>query len=428
MADMRTALSGGYADAYKDMIDPQGMAQNDPAQYYQKTPFMRSLWEGRLPTWLGQAYEQDIKPAWDAYEPKASDLYNAPMSMVGALGDDIANKTQSVMAANPNDPEALRRASQDSFDLAGYAAGGGFGASRLPGMVPDGAIGMFAGTRAKTVNPKALNLAKQMESAGASRDEIWKATGEQFGQPWMNDAKGGGWKFEIDDSGAAMRPDYANAATAKDAISHPEMFSAYPELGDVSFSAEPMKRNQGGVYHPRNHELSEPASMKINTNKTGDEATSISLHELGAHGVQDVEGFAKGGNLTSAYMDGALRKKWGEEIHKLLKPQTEAQFTKLLKASWPEATPQQLKNGYKSYAKDARKAQRDPYHPAAQAAQSTAAERLYLRQAGEAEARNVQTRMDYPMQQRIDEAPWTTLDVPEDELIYRMQDALTGNK
>ena len=68
MADMRTALSGGYAEQMAPMIDPQGMAQNDPAQYYQKTPFMRSLWEGRLPTWLGQAYEQNIKPAWDAYE------------------------------------------------------------------------------------------------------------------------------------------------------------------------------------------------------------------------------------------------------------------------------------------------------------------------------------------------------------------------
>jgi hypothetical protein len=141
MADMRTALSGGYAKQMAPMIDPQGMAQNDPAQYYQKTPFMRSLWEGRLPTWLGQAYEQNIKPAWDAYEPKASDLYNAPMSMVGALGDDIANKTQSVMATDPNDPEALRQASQDSFDLAGYAAGGGFGASRLMGPKGDAILG-----------------------------------------------------------------------------------------------------------------------------------------------------------------------------------------------------------------------------------------------------------------------------------------------
>ena len=46
-------------------------------------------------------------------------------------------------------------------------------------------------------------------------------------------------------------------------------------------------------------------------------------------------------------------------------------------------------------------------------------ERGYFRQAGEAEARNVQTRMDYTPEQRKAEAPWTTLDVPESELIVR---------
>ena len=139
MADMGTALNGGYADAYKDMLDPQAMADNDPAQYYQKTPFMKSLWQQRLPTWLGQAYEQDIKPAWDAYEPQASDLYNAPISMAGALADDVAQKTQSVATANPNDPESLRQASESGMDLmAGTNAAGGL-VSRAVGM-PKGAV------------------------------------------------------------------------------------------------------------------------------------------------------------------------------------------------------------------------------------------------------------------------------------------------
>jgi hypothetical protein len=43
----------------------------------------------------------------------------------------------------------------------------------------------------------------------------------------------------------------------------------------------------------------------------------------------------------------------------------------------------------------------------------------YERLAGEAEARNVQTRMDYTPEQRQAAAPWTTLDVPESELIVR---------
>ena len=44
-------------------------------------------------------------------------------------------------------------------------------------------VGSIAGVNAKTLNPKTLELAEQMRGAGASRDDIWKATGEQFGQP-----------------------------------------------------------------------------------------------------------------------------------------------------------------------------------------------------------------------------------------------------
>tara|TARA_R110002020_G_scaffold98287_4_gene234165 strand:- start:1461 stop:2972 length:1512 start_codon:yes stop_codon:yes gene_type:complete len=43
---------------------------------------------------------------------------------------------------------------------------------------------------------------------------------------------------------------------------------------------------------------------------------------------------------------------------------------------------------------------------------------IYSRLAGEAEARNVQTRMDFSPQERKEKPPWRTLDVPEDELIY----------
>jgi hypothetical protein len=43
----------------------------------------------------------------------------------------------------------------------------------------------------------------------------------------------------------------------------------------------------------------------------------------------------------------------------------------------------------------------------------------YRRLAGEAEARNVQTRMDFTPAERKAKAPWTTLDVPEEQLYYR---------
>ena len=44
----------------------------------------------------------------------------------------------------------------------------------------------------------------------------------------------------------------------------------------------------------------------------------------------------------------------------------------------------------------------------------------YRKLAGEAEARNVQTRMDFTPAQRQAQPPWETLDVPEEDLLVRM--------
>jgi len=44
---------------------------------------------------------------------------------------------------------------------------------------------------------------------------------------------------------------------------------------------------------------------------------------------------------------------------------------------------------------------------------------LYRRLAGEVEARNVETRMDWTPEQRRDTPPWHTEDVPRDQQIVR---------
>jgi len=43
--------------------------------------------------------------------------------------------------------------------------------------------GSIAGVHANTHNPKAKQMAETMRDSGASREEIWKATGDQYGQP-----------------------------------------------------------------------------------------------------------------------------------------------------------------------------------------------------------------------------------------------------
>jgi len=60
-----------------------------------------------------------------------------------------------------------------------------------------------------------------------------------------------------------------------------------------------------------------------------------------------------------------------------------------------------------------------PYERAQQESLREARSSLYRRLAGEAEARNVQTRMNMTPDQRRATPPWATLDVPEDQLIVR---------
>ena len=64
-------------------------------------------------------------------------------------------------------------------------------------LATGGGKATFIGQMAKTFNKKALALAKDMSNKGASRDDIWKATGN-LGSPTYKDVDGK-WKQEISD-------------------------------------------------------------------------------------------------------------------------------------------------------------------------------------------------------------------------------------
>tara|TARA_R110000803_G_C11924447_1_gene314727 strand:+ start:1 stop:1065 length:1065 start_codon:yes stop_codon:yes gene_type:complete len=324
------------------------------------------------------------------------------------------------------------------------------------GMSPGGSLGMFAGRGAKTADLDQMKQAESMLDSGADRADVWQQTG------WMR-GPDGKMRFEIDDSGARLdmdaipsnesRLDVAggffeathgiprskmftgqnpiwdkealawadeNMNIARDgdtpmsnAMSHDDAFAAYPDMEKIRLGRETGKAY--GSFNPGDNKI------KVGGGPIGqgvDQPRSTALHEL-QHAIQQQEGFAPGASPSSAYMDNALRKQWGEEINSLLQPRSRKEYLKILKAGWPEATPKQLDASYRSYLKDAKKSLNDPYHPAAKAAQETAAGRIYKRSAGEVEARNVQTRMDMTPEQRLAQPPWTTLDVPEADQIVR---------
>jgi hypothetical protein len=309
--------------------------------------------------------------------------------------------------------------------------------------------GMFAGVRAKTADFDALDNAKNMEGQGASRDQIWNETG------WFKDVDNQ-WKFEIDDSQATFNaPDSVKLAQQElerqgyrfgdprtpeaatdaafevanskieslrvgDALSNDNLRQAYPDLMNLEldlFSSDSGLKGYAteGMIGVRDSQLGQGQSGQLST----------ALHEL-QHKVQRDEGFAEGGSSSVlAWADQNQRPQLVQEYDRLKADiQTPMSFEDYQSRAWGgEPVSDEMKVDYDQYLQQLRSMpiskdlDRD--------FQRTAARNIYERLAGEAEARNVETRRDFTPQQRRDSTPWSTLDVPENELIIRRA---RGNK
>lgn len=95
--------------------------------------------------------------------------------------------------------------------------------------LPSSKLALIGGTMAKTFPWKKLPTAMEMEAAGRSADEIWRATGLE-----RNTA--GNWTFEISDKGYYVRPNPENStvsvAPLYEQYVHPGMHEAYPGLSN----------------------------------------------------------------------------------------------------------------------------------------------------------------------------------------------------
>lgn len=254
--------------------------------------------------------------------------------------------------------------------------------------VPVGTLGMFAGRRARTADLAALARAETMAAKGADRKSILDETG------WFQDVDGQ-WKFEIPDDAATVgtwagdRFEDAGEAAGKlpAVLWHAPLYDAYPELRGVG--AQLWKgRRRAGSYEPNPYfrtaaddgfAAAAPGTVTAIAPNERD-LKNILLHEA-QHAVQDMEGFATGASP--------------EEMARLYAA-----------AQW------QARSGAPGGAEDLTRFGRVEEVPGYE-------RDLYLRNAGEAEARNVEARefMDAADRRRL--PPWQTLDVPEDSLIVQ---------
>ena len=175
---------------------------------------------------------------------------------------------------------------------------------------PAGAFS-FAGENARTADRSGLSLAQQMEAMG--RDAVPDRFGNVMGSPeethiatgWHRGADGK-WRWEIDDSKAAIKPEKAWNAAAYDGkarldevLNHPALFDAYPKLADMKVAAQNLARRTLGHYDPKTNTITLNATLLGQGGEGHDMLKSTLLHEV-QHVIQTIEGFARGGNIEDA--------------------------------------------------------------------------------------------------------------------------------
>jgi len=169
-------------------------------------------------------------------------------------------------------------------------------------ITPEEAQAGFIGATSKMFSREAVDLAESMAASGKSRDEIWKATGEQFGAPMLKGPEGV-WKQEISDQGNYIPADQAaglrqgRTPTVGDALQGQDgpasMVKAYPRLQDSRIKPITSDRIRGS-FDPRsgNIQLSTGDSIYARS----DEEMASTLQHEGQHYIQERENWAKGGN------------------------------------------------------------------------------------------------------------------------------------
>ena len=245
-----------------------------------------------LPTALGGEGEVGISDI-------ARGAYEAGKDAVTFPGDVITGK----QALFDETGRPLESAVGRSFNAASTIGGA---SSVVP--APDNSLRVFGGVKSLTADKPAIRDAMKMESKGASPDEIWDNTG------WFRGADGR-WRYEIPDIGTtvnsgALQLDLsaptilpAKAAKLGDYLQHPRFFAAYPQFKNMDVRTMPGSSSYGGMYYPRFAPswgaVSDPR-IELNENllSSGAYQRSVLLHEI-QHAIQNKEGFAPGTNIQA---------------------------------------------------------------------------------------------------------------------------------
>jgi len=203
-------------------------------------------------------------------------------------------------AAGPGNALAQQPTWADAAQWHGQNLADTWAAMQDPSMWVDAArqygsaimFGTIGGPMAKTADLAQLEAARALEAKGVGRDDILSQTG------WFK-GPDGNWRFEINDQGMSVNPRTGYGTTLGQAITHPELFEAYPQLRDIQVETG----GRGGAYYPGQN------IMRVGAASQNVPATF--LHET-QHAIQDIEGTEQGGSAAQMGDRDLYRRLYGE--------------------------------------------------------------------------------------------------------------------
>ncbi|MDR0273883.1 MAG: hypothetical protein LBI48_00765 [Burkholderiaceae bacterium] len=264
----------------------------------------------------------------------------------------------------------------------------------------------FAGRQAQTADQHALSKARQMIAVGEDPADVLKKTG------WHQGADGA-WRFEISDDDAEPTDKFGlllggfskSARTygysLPNVLHHPKLFAAYPELKNYRVYVKNLSGRARAAINLDDQKIFIDKENRIGV------AFSDLLHEI-QHGIQNIEGFATGGDAGNiAIVQNAAR----SSIPELRANVREAQrvYADAVDMGYPDNTAAERKAALDKATAELAANEKlanagDPYDQ-------------YRRLAGEVEARNTQTRQLMADAERRGTHPNDTADVQAPDVI-----------
>jgi len=247
----------------------------------------------------------------------------------------------------------------------------------------------------------------------------------------------GKWRYEISEKEqiryipAAKNGRNSNVNLFTDSleevIDYPELFKAYPEFRNIEVQII-SGLNVGGAWIRTSRGLEGDANgvIKVNANNSNIQRLNVIIHEI-QHAIQEIEGFAKGGNLKNLEesKDAAIIVNWVKELREARKnnPDTDisALHDKIALEYRKNGLEELIPHGdvidkahnfvYKDISELEKKANtiRSLYETPVE---------YYKRIAGEAEARNAGNRMNMTAEERRASLAQETEDVAREDQIF----------